>query len=331
MASIRQRNDKWQARVKREGVIVEKTFLSRRDAEKWARLTEVDIERGTFDPKPRQPAQAAPRPPETLADLLQRYAIEVAAQHRSFTTLVNLNTLKRTLGGIVLADLNSQAVARWRDERLKAVQGASVARELNTLSAVLNHARKEWCYPITNPVGDIKRPAQGGRRDRRITPDEEARLLVELAPHYARVGRFALETAMRRGEILSLVWRNADTGGRVALLPMTKNGEARRVPLSLAALAVLREQREAQGDVLDIGGRVFPIHPLSLDRAWRKACARAGLEGLHFHDLRHEAVSRLFERGLNVMEVAAISGHKTLAMLHRYTHLRAEDLAKKLS
>jgi integrase len=331
MASIRSRNEKWQARVKRDGVTVEKSFLNRRDAEKWARLTEADIERGTFEPKPPTTAKSHGHL-ENMADLLIRFAEEVADQHRSPTTLVNLETLKRTIGDIALNELNAQVIARWRDQRLKTVQGASVVRELNTLSAVLNHARKEWCYAIVNPVADIKRPSSGKRRERRLNGGDESRLLGVLAPHYARVVQFALETAMRRGEILSLVWRNVDTVGRVALLPMTKNGEARRVPLSGKALEVLNKQREAQAaeKVREIDGRVFPVHHIALDKAWRAACTRGAIEGLHFHDLRHEAVSRLFERGLNVMEVAAISGHKTLAMLHRYTHLRAEDLAKKL-
>lgn len=331
MASIRSRNGKWQARIKRDGVTVEKSFLNRRDAEKWARLTEVDIERGTFEPKAPPPVKPQGCQ-ETMSDLLQRYAEEVAGQHRSTTTLVNLETLKRTLGETLLADLNAQGIARWRDERIKTVQGASVMRELNTLSAVLNHARKEWCYAIVNPVADIKRPSSGRRRERRLKHGEEICLLGELTPQYARIAQFALETAMRRGEILSLIWRNVDTVGRVALLPMTKNGEARRVPLSGKALDVLSAQREMQtGEkVRVIDGRVFPVHHIALDKAWRAACARGGIGGLHFHDLRHEAISRLFERGLNVMEVAAISGHKTLAMLHRYTHLRAEDLARKL-
>ena len=317
--------------MKREGVTVEKSFLHRRDAEKWARLTEADIERGAFKPKPT-PAMKPHGHVETMADLLRRYAAEVADQHRSPTTLVNLETLKRTIGDTALNELNAQVIARWRDNRLKNVQGASVVRELNTLSAVLNHARKEWCYPIVNPVADIKRPSSGKRRERRLKQGEETCLLGMLAPQYARIAQFALETAMRRSEILSLVWRDVDTVGRVALLPMTKNGEARRVPLSGKALDVLNDQREAQAveKVREIDGRVFPVHHIALDKAWRGACTRGAIEGLHFHDLRHEAISRLFERGLNVMEVAAISGHKTLAMLHRYTHLRAEDLARKL-
>jgi integrase len=160
------------------------------------------------------------------------------------------------------------------------------------------------------------------------TEGEEKKLIEVLEPHYARVVRFALATGMRRGEVLSLKWRNFDEVGRVAVLPLTKNGDARRVPLSSAALKVLKE--EAQAPVWSIKGVVFDVHPIAMDRAWRRACSKAGIADLHFHDLRHEAVSRLFELGLNAMEVASISGHRTLSMLQRYTHLKAEDLARKL-
>jgi integrase len=134
---------------------------------------------------------------------------------------------------------------------------------------------------------------------------------------------------MRRGEILALVWSNVNLEAQVAVLPQTKNGELRRVPLSKDAVAVLKEQRLTT-TIQSITGKVFDVSQISLDKAWRRACKKAGIEELRFHDLRHEAISRLFEMGLNPMEVSTISGHKTLQMLKRYTHLRAEDLAKKL-
>lgn len=129
---------------------------------------------------------------------------------------------------------------------------------------------------------------------------------------------------MRLGEIVGLRWENVDFGSRVATLPMTKNGTRREVPLSSRAVETLRNLPRA------IDGRVFPITDEAVKRAWRNATARAGIDDLRFHDLRHEATSRLFERGLDTMEVAAVTGHKTLTMLRRYTHLKAADLAKKL-
>lgn len=322
MATIRARVNRWQARVRHGGFTVEKTFNLKKDAERWAREIESAIDRGEYEKPKGPPARAV-----TIGDLLTRYLVEVADQHRSKTTAWNVQTLLRGLAAVPVDGLDAQTLARWRDDRLKEVRGASVVRELRTLSAVLVHARKEWCIAVSNACADIRQPAQGAKRERRLAPGEESRLLAELAPQYQRVVRFALETAMRRGEMLGLRWEHVDLRKRVALLPLTKNGEARRVPLSTGAIAVLQEA----GHVRSMDGRVFPIPAQSLHHAWGAACVRAGIDDLHFHDLRHEAVSRLFERGLAMMEVASISGHKTLGMLQRYTHLRAEDLAAKLS
>ena len=327
MASIRQRGDKWQARIKRDGVQLDKTFTNKRDAERWARSTEADIEAGRYAPPAKPEPEPAPEEPETLGALFARYRGDVAIKHRSRTTLWNIATLDNDLGHVALRSLNAAAVAAWRDARLQEVSAASVCRELATLGAVLEHSRKEWCISV--PECGVKKPAQPRGRGRRLEPGEEAGIQAALAERYRRVMAFALATCMRRGEILSLTWKNIDTAGRVALLEVTKNGEARRVPLSPVALDLLRLQREEA--VQRIDGKVFDIHPLALDRAWRKACEKAGATDLHFHDLRREAVTRLLEQGFSVSEVSAISGHKTLAMLQRYSALRAEDLAAKLA
>ena len=321
MASIRKRNGKWQVRIKREDISVTKTFLNKKDGETWARLTEAAIERNEFTPKTKMPT-------ETLGDLLDQYSKEVAPLHRSPTTRFMVASLKNKLGGVGVNDFDARVLASWRDDRLKEVKAASVVRELNTLSAVLNHARKEWCIPINNPVADIKRPAVEASRTRRLSDDEESRLIATLPTIYGNILKFALATAMRRGEVLSLLWTNVNLDAKVAVLPMTKNGEIRRVPLSNKAVAILKELRATKVQL--IAGKVFDVTPISLDKAWRRACGKTGISGLRFHDLRHEAISRLFEIGLNPMEVSAISGHKTLQMLKRYTHLKAEDLAKKL-
>jgi integrase len=136
----------------------------------------------------------------------------------------------------------------------------------------------------------------------------------------------AIETAMRRGELVDLLWHNVDLDKRVAHLPTTKNGESRDVPLSQRATATLKALSVDRGD----RKRVFPLSGNGVRLAWEHLRVRAGCPDLHFHDLRHEAVSRLFERGLNLVEVAAISGHKELKMLQRYTHLRAADLVSRL-
>ncbi len=279
MASIRSRNSKWQARVNKDDLFIARTFLSRKEAEKWALLTEADIERGEFTHKVEKVT-------ETLGDIFDQYINEVATKHRSATTIININSLKSKLGKVRITEFNARTVASWRDDRLKEVKSASVLRELNTLSAVLNHAKKEWCFQITNPVADIKRPAGGASRTRRLVGDEEIRLIKALRPVHARIVILALASAMRRGEILSLTWRNVDLEKCVAVLPITKNGDVRRVPLSMEALSAIKAQKE--NTIQPIDGKVFDVHHISLDKAWRRACVKAGISGLHFHDLRHE-------------------------------------------
>jgi integrase len=137
--------------------------------------------------------------------------------------------------------------------------------------------------------------------------------------------QLALETAMRQGELIRLHWEHIDLNRRTAHLPDTKNGEARTVPLSTTAVRVLRTLPRG------LHGPVFlGLTTEAVKRAYIRAVRRAGIENLRFHDLRHEATTRLFEKGLNIMEVASITGHKDLRMLRRYTHLKAEDLARKL-
>ena len=144
-------------------------------------------------------------------------------------------------------------------------------------------------------------------------------------PWLLPIVQLAIETAMRRGELLSLSWNHIDLRRRTAHLPDTKNGESRTVPLSTTAVSILEALPRG------VRGEVFPgVTPEAVKRAYIRAVRRAGIENLTFHDLRHEATTRLFEKGLNIMEVASITGHKDLRMLRRYTHLKAEDLARRL-
>jgi integrase len=135
---------------------------------------------------------------------------------------------------------------------------------------------------------------------------------------------FAVETGMRRGEILAIRWEHLDDQARTLTIPTTKTGQPRTIPLSSRALAILDSQRVAKTD------RAFPITVNAFALSWKRILKRSKAHDLHFHDLRHEAVSRLFERGLTIPEVALVSGHKDPRMLFRYTHLKPEDVALKL-
>ncbi|RQT48498.1 tyrosine-type recombinase/integrase [Burkholderia cepacia] len=326
MASIRQRDGKWQVRVRRRGFADEaKTFSTRADAERWARSVETEMDRGSF--VSRSEAEA-----NTLEDIINRYIDDVCPTQRSGAdAIIRLRaTCRNTLAKLSMAALTPKAVAAYRDERLKQVKPATVIRELAFLSAIINHARREWDINVTNPIALIRKPPTPQGRDRVLSADEETRLLAELVP----VGRInvwllpatilSLETGMRRGELVALRWSDVNLEAQTAHLPMTKNGTARTVPLSKKAVATLATLPRS------FDGRVIPVKGLMLHAALRNACARAGIVDFHWHDLRHTAITRMAQKLPNVIELAAVSGHRSLAMLKRYYHPSATDLARKL-
>lgn len=325
MASIRKRGEhQWQAEVRKKGHPPQRrTFLARADAERWARQTESDIERGVF--VDRSEAEST-----SLIDALDRYAREITPTKKGARQ--ELTLVKRLqaspLAQRPLAAVRSADIAAWRDARLKKVSAATVSRELCTLSHVFSIAGKDWGMGILNPCALVRKPKISNGRDRRLEGDEETRLLEECrrsSVDLEAIAILAIESAARLGELLKLDWRHVDLPRRTAQLLDTKNGEDRAIPLSSRAVAAL--------DALPrhIGGRVFYRWKAadSFNKVWTRACKRAGIEDLRFHDLRHEACSRIADR-FQMHELMKITGHKSSAMLARYYHPRAEDLAKRL-
>lgn len=321
MATIRQRGERFQVRVQRKDYpAVAKSFLTKEDAQRWARGIERQMDLGEYTPPSL----------DTVESLVSRYEQEVtpqkkgAAQERYRLAVIRADEL----GRLPVKDVTPARVAAFRDRRLKTVKPVTVLHDLCTLSAVFEHARLEWSMPIINPVRGIRKPSAGKGRDRRLNAGEYEVLLAELkkarTPWIAPLFAFSIETACRRSEALALRWADVDLHKRVAVFRDTKNGDSRVVPLSGLAASTLAAMAR------DISGFVFPISRHGVDNSFRLACARAGVVGLRWHDLRHEGVSRLHERGLSTLEVASISGHRTLACLARYSHMRAESLAKKL-
>ena len=179
---------------------------------------------------------------------------------------------------------------------------------------------------LTNPVKSIRLPSPPSGRDRRLQPGELEKLLECLSEEMGQVVRFALETAMRRGELAGMTWEMVDLKKRTVTFPETKNGQKRIVPLSSVAASILKDRlstRRIDGEVWNIG-----LDAISQDFA--RACHKADISDLHFHDLRNEATSRLFEKGFDTMEVRTTTCHKTLQMLARHTYLRVEDLTELL-
>jgi integrase len=326
MSSIQKRATGYQVQIRRRGYpSISKVFSSKRDADSWSRLIESDMDRGAY--LDRTEADKT-----TLGDLLERYVSEITPLKKSASVeAIRLRRFIREerLCAYKASALTGKLLAEWRNSRLKRVSGSTVNRELNTLSHAINVARREWGIHINNPVELIQRPKHNKGRERRLSRGEETKLFEVLEsntrnPWIRPIVVFAIETGMRRGEILSLVWANVDLQTRVVRLIDSKNGEGRSVPLTLKASALLQALPRT------VDGRVFATTAEALKLAFARAVGCAGIDDLHFHDLRHEAVSRLFEKGLNVMEVASISGHKTLQMLRRYTHLDAGRIVEKI-
>ena len=219
-------------------------------------------------------------------------------------------------------------MAAYRDDRLKADYSANTVRlELAIISHLFEIARKEWGMEgLTNPVKAIRMPSPPAGRDRRLGPGELEKLLESSSEELSQVIRFALETAMRRGELAGMTWEMVDLKKRTVTLPDTKNGQKRIVPLSAEAVAILKDRLSTR----QIDGEVWNIRLDAITQDFARACRNAGISGLHFHDLRHEATSRFFEFGLDAPKVKEITGHKTYSMLARYTHLKAEDIAIEL-
>ncbi len=359
MATIRKRGPyQWEAQIRRRGYPAQsKTFNTKAQAEAWAHMIESEMSRGVW--LSRGEAEST-----TLNEALGRYLAEIVPAKKSATreasTIRMLMALPLALRP--LAAIRSVDIAALRDEWLQHYAPASVVRHMAVLSHVFSVARKEWgMESLVNPVSAVRKPSVSNARTRRVAAavgdvDETGGLRATQGGELERVIAasssallpaiiiLAVETAMRRSEIVSLCWEHVDLVRRVAHLPATKNGSSRDVPLSSKAVEVLRILRE-QVDTKK--GPVFDLRADAVTRAFDRAVMRARaqymvdyqeqglrpderfLVDLHFHDLRHEATSRLAEV-FPMHELTKITGHKDPRMLMRYYHPKAEDLAKRL-
>ncbi|MDO8263612.1 MAG: site-specific integrase [Gallionella sp.] len=337
----------YKALIRRQGwPTTSKTFRTKRDAEDWSRRTEDEMVRGVY-------IQRSSSERLTLENALERYLREISpskskGSHESDIT--RSKPLISALGDYSLAAISPDLAAKYRDDRLatvskrtkRPISSSSVRLELALLSHLYTVAIQEWGVGlIYNPVMNIRKPSPAPARNRRLLPDEEGRLIKAIEGHsnpmFAWIVKLALYTGMRAGEIASLRRGQVNLTRRVIHLPKTKNGEARNVPLTKAAAetagqAMENPIRPLDSDLVFFGepGRDGKRRPYVCKKIWNEMVKREGFVGLHFHDLRHELISRLVEAGLSDQKVAAISGHKTMQMLKRYTHLRAEDLVAEL-
>lgn len=336
MATIFQNGKFWRAQIRRKGYpTMTMTFDTKLEAQRWAVEKETEIGRNS----PEQVRQRIENRQFTLNDALDRYEREVLpgkSANAQKTEPGFMVALRESMGEIPLVELDgamlTQTLQRW--DREKNWSANTVRLHLSLLSFLFGVARKEWRMPeLINPVPLVRKPKLPKGRDRRLRGDEESRLLQECAkmnPELADMVRFAIETAMRQGEILDMTWDNVHLDRHTVFLPHTKDPkmpESRTVPLSEAAEQCLVRQKARQ---CAEDGRVWTYLPEGLRTCYPRAAKRAGIDGLTFHDLRHEATSRLAEKGLPIMTLQAITGHKSMQMLKRYTHISPDALVRAL-
>lgn len=339
MATLRKRAGKWQARVKRIGHPPQsKTFSSKQEAEVWARKVEsgMDVGVGLVSLKKIK---------ISVGELLTRYLSDVTprkkgAQQETFR-------LKRIIRDESIckyqcANMTSEQIATYRDHRLAQVSATTVRLELALFSHAFNTGIREWGLNIINPVALIKLPTPNKARSRRLTSNEFDKLLIALdcktrdangtySKSYCRnplmkpLVVLAAETAMRQSELLITKWADVDLENAFIMLHDSKNGEARLIPLTKVAVYTLGRLK------VNADAFVFPMTASAVKQSFVRAVNRSEITDFHFHDLRHEATSRLAEKLSNVLELSAVTGHKDLRMLKRYYHPRIADLVKKIN
>lgn len=325
MASIKQTAEgTWRAFVCINNKRKTKTFKTKGQAREWALFTEAAM-RGEA---------ASPAEYTTFDQAMTKYLDEVTEYKKGKRwESLRIEAMKRDpVAQHKLSDLTPAHISDWRQRRLKVVSPSSVARELTIIKHMLEVCRRDWHLIPVNPAADIKKPKPARHRERIITDDERDMITAALGYYGGKPANvqhrialcflFALETAMRSGEICNL--KRSDIAGNVAEVRETKNGTDRRVPLSQRALEIL--------ELLD--DDLFNLEARVRDTMFRGAVKRAGLVDLHFHDARHTAISRLArvfsEKGMSVLDLARMTGHKDLKMLLQYFNVTAESIADKL-
>ena len=315
MATIRKRLGKYQAQIRKDGNFISQTFINKSDAIKWTKEQEVLIEQGCYISKKES---------VTLAFLLTRWEQEVLVHLKSFKVeRYKVALVSRALGQLTLNKITSSVLVDYRDNRLQEVSNQTVKHELGLIRRALKKGI-EWGY--TSSVPYLASPSlKGQARNRRLSEVEMSLLLSSCDDYLKHIVIFLSESSMRRGELASIKIADINLESRLLQLSDTKNGHDRIIPLSSLALDSINYLiMHAQTPML-----------LGYDKEWltRKFishCKSIGIENFRLHDLRHEGISKLFEKGLNVMEVSSISGHKDLSMLKRYTHINPSTLLAKI-
>lgn len=337
MASITRRNGSYRVRIYRKNTTsISKSFTSESDALQWLRVTKAQLELGQY----KEPARQAKTPSTCFRDAATHY-MRTHSIHKKIvlSETYRLQILIKRWGDLSVEKVDKLAVLALRDDLLKMGRsGETINHYFNTISKLFQMLEGDWDICIPNPIKGIKRMPRPLGRTKRVNKVMEEHLLASChklsMPLLASIIQFAIQTGMRRGELMGLNWTDIDLPNRRAYLHTSKNGEPRQVPLSKEAIAVLQSLNKEDG------GSVFPMSLSVLKNQYNSARGHSkehwnkpGINpfiDLRFHDLRHEAISRMSDLGLNVIELSSISGHKTLAMLARYAHPSHQAIFSKL-
>ena len=324
MASIRKVKNKWEARVRVKGHSTYcKSFTQKSDALAWSKSVEVGLETGITP-------LTGMNKTLSFKDAVEKYLQEVSPSKKSHQSeFYRLKKLQvSSLAKLYLTDIKTADVKLFRDERLLEVSTGSVRKELYLISSTFEAARREWgLETLSNPIRNLRLPKDSPPRTQRLSKEERQRLLYSLGQHpnktLEQLVILALETAMRRSELCNLKWKSIDFDTCLLKVENTKNGEARHIPLTPTAILTLK-------NITKENELVFNYTADAIRQAWERFKNKYGFEYLRFHDLRHEAISQLFELGLSVPEAAAISGHRTVSQLFRYAHSDTLILREKM-
>jgi integrase len=339
MAAIQRRNGRYRARVIRKGYpTFSKTFQTHKEALSWSRLIETQIDKGEINPsKPHGTSMLNKK--SLFSDVVELYIKTHSVHKKNYKSEAGiLNILSKRWAGLSISEVTKPKILELRDDLLRAGRANNTINHyFNAVSKLFQMLENEFEVKLPNVIKGIRRMPPTPGRNKRINTESELQLLSGCdqlnMPILKNVIEFAIQTGMRRGEIIGLTWANIDIPNRKAYLHKTKNGDARQVPLTLRAIELLQALPKTEVEVFpmtfDCLRSQFKRLRSYLEQKWNGHGTNP-FNDLRFHDFRHEALSRLSDAGLNVIELSHIGGHKTLAMLKRYTHPSHEAIFLKL-
>ena len=323
MASIRKRGNSWNAQIRIKGWQQRtKSFPTKEAAKHWVKSVETQL-------KSKQITQSW-TPDISFAQACFAYSEQVSSTHKGFAEEHHrlMKLADSPFSDLRLRDISSIHIESYLTTRSKSVSTGTLRKEFFLLRKLFDTAMNRWRVSILeNPMQRLTAPSDSKPRQRRLLPTEWNEILHQLTnlrnPTVSNVVIFAYETGMRLSEIISLRQADIDLDLGIAQIFETKNGSDRVIPLSQSALAIIEEQRAKEGVY------VFDVSKSAVQQSWQRIMRKTGIQNLRLHDLRHEAISRFFEMGMSIAEVKSISGHKDIRQLFNYTHLQANEIAKK--